>query len=156
MLDKMACVAALGAHAETSCSRHVCVCVCVCAGTHAEMFASILRLAALPPHTLIYCAHEYTASNARFALSLEPSNPALQARVKQATLLFCVCAFFPRLTHSLAPHTLDNHSHTDTKPVSAPALPPPDSKLSYTRASSKRIKQEGQVFRRMPPLNLDL
>jgi hydroxyacylglutathione hydrolase len=46
----------------------------------AEMQASLARIAALPPETRIYCGHEYTASNARFALSVDPDNAALAAR----------------------------------------------------------------------------
>lgn len=50
-------------------------------GTPARMWASLSRIAALPPETLICSGHEYTASNGRFALTIEPDNPALQARV---------------------------------------------------------------------------
>ena len=50
-------------------------------GTPAQMWASLSRLAALDPATLICSGHEYTASNGRFALTIEPGNPALQARV---------------------------------------------------------------------------
>lgn len=48
-------------------------------GTAEQMWASLSRLAALPNETSVYCAHEYTASNARFALSVDDA-PALQAR----------------------------------------------------------------------------
>src|SRR5690606_11104762 len=44
------------------------------------MFASLGRLAALPPHTVVYCGHEYSASNAHFALSVDPGNEKLKAR----------------------------------------------------------------------------
>lgn len=54
-------------------------------GTPEQMWSSLSRLAALPPDTLICSGHEYTASNARFALSVEPDNPALQARVAAIT-----------------------------------------------------------------------
>jgi hydroxyacylglutathione hydrolase len=47
-----------------------------------QMWASLQRLAALPDDTRVYCAHEYTASNARFALSVD-DDPALQARADQ-------------------------------------------------------------------------
>jgi len=47
-------------------------------GTAAEMFASLRKFAALPPETLVYCGHEYTQSNARFALHATPGNAALQ------------------------------------------------------------------------------
>jgi len=52
-------------------------------GTAAEMFASLRRLAALPAGTRICCGHEYTESNARFALSADPDNAALKARAEQ-------------------------------------------------------------------------
>lgn len=43
-------------------------------GTAAQMLASLTRLAALPPQTAVYCGHEYTAANLRFALQVEPHN----------------------------------------------------------------------------------
>jgi hydroxyacylglutathione hydrolase len=46
------------------------------------MWSSLSKLAALPDETRVYCAHEYTASNARFALSVDQS-PALKARADQ-------------------------------------------------------------------------
>ncbi|RME64928.1 MAG: hydroxyacylglutathione hydrolase, partial [Alphaproteobacteria bacterium] len=51
-------------------------------GTPTQMWASLSKLAALPPETRIYCAHEYTQANGRFALTVEPDNPALAARMK--------------------------------------------------------------------------
>jgi hydroxyacylglutathione hydrolase len=51
-------------------------------GKPEQMWASLSRLAALPDDTRVYCAHEYTASNARFALSVDP-DPALKARADQ-------------------------------------------------------------------------
>jgi hydroxyacylglutathione hydrolase len=56
-------------------------------GSAAEMFASLRRLAALPGQTLICCGHEYSASNARFALHADPHNAALQARAAGITPL---------------------------------------------------------------------
>ncbi|MGA0605493.1 hydroxyacylglutathione hydrolase [Phenylobacterium sp. VNQ135] len=50
-------------------------------GTAEQMWASLQRLAALPEDTRVYCAHEYTASNARFALSVD-DDPALKARAE--------------------------------------------------------------------------
>jgi hydroxyacylglutathione hydrolase len=52
-------------------------------GTHAQMWNSLEKLAALPDDTLAYCGHEYTQANARFALSVDPDNPALQARAAE-------------------------------------------------------------------------
>ena len=49
-------------------------------GDAAMMWASLSRLAALPDDTLICSGHEYTASNIRFALTVDPGNAALQAR----------------------------------------------------------------------------
>ncbi len=56
-------------------------------GTPAQMAASLERIAALPDETLIYCAHEYTEANLRFALAVEPDNPAVQARVAKVAAL---------------------------------------------------------------------
>ncbi len=50
-------------------------------GTPAQLHHSLQRLAQLPDSTRVYCAHEYTAANLRFALACEPGNPALQQRV---------------------------------------------------------------------------
>jgi len=49
-------------------------------GTLAQLHHSLQRLAQLPDSTRVYCAHEYTAANLRFALACEPNNPALQQR----------------------------------------------------------------------------
>jgi hydroxyacylglutathione hydrolase len=53
-------------------------------GTAAEMFGSLQALAALPAETLVCCGHEYTESNARFALTVEPENAALRAMAEAA------------------------------------------------------------------------
>lgn len=52
-------------------------------GTADQMWTSLQKLMALPDDTTIYCAHEYTQANARFALSVEPQNQALQTRAKE-------------------------------------------------------------------------
>jgi len=52
-------------------------------GTPAQMFASLAALAALPGETLVCCGHEYTESNARFAITVEPDNAALKARIAE-------------------------------------------------------------------------
>jgi len=46
-------------------------------GTAPQFWASLSRLKALPGETLLYCAHEYTASNARFAVHADPDNAEL-------------------------------------------------------------------------------
>lgn len=57
-----------------------CGCGRVLDGTMAQMFASVQKIAALPDNPNIYCGHEYTANNIRFALAVEPDNEALQRR----------------------------------------------------------------------------
>ncbi len=52
-------------------------------GTAQQMFDSFAKFAALPDATLICCGHEYTASNARFALAVDPDNAALKARAAE-------------------------------------------------------------------------
>ena len=49
-------------------------------GTPAQMYHSLQKLAALPPHTEVYCTHEYTLHNLEFAKTLEPNNSQLLAR----------------------------------------------------------------------------
>lgn len=50
-------------------------------GTAAQMFANMQRLGALPGETRVYCAHEYTQSNGRYALVAEPDNAAIRDRM---------------------------------------------------------------------------
>ncbi|MCE9521049.1 MAG: hydroxyacylglutathione hydrolase [Alphaproteobacteria bacterium] len=56
-------------------------------GTPAQMWTSLSKLAALPADTRVYCGHEYTLSNGRFALTLEPNNKALQQRMVEVERL---------------------------------------------------------------------
>jgi hydroxyacylglutathione hydrolase len=56
-------------------------------GTPDMMWASLQRLMALPRNTKIYCGHEYSAANARFALAVDADNADLQARAGQIRLL---------------------------------------------------------------------
>ena len=49
-------------------------------GTPQQMWHSLSKLRALPPETRVYCGHEYTQANARFALTMEPANAALVER----------------------------------------------------------------------------
>ncbi len=52
-------------------------------GTPAQMWASLSKIAAMPPETKLYCAHEYTQSNARFAVTVDPANDALKRRTAE-------------------------------------------------------------------------
>ena len=54
---------------------------------HAVMWSSLMKLAALPGETSIYCGHEYTQANGRFAASVEPGNPILKARIEEVARL---------------------------------------------------------------------
>lgn len=54
-------------------------------GTKPQMHASLQKLAALPGDTVVYSGHEYTAANAKFALTIDPENPALISRVNDVT-----------------------------------------------------------------------
>jgi len=56
-------------------------------GTPAMMWKSLQALSALPPETAVYCGHEYTQSNARFALSVDPENATLRARASEIDAL---------------------------------------------------------------------
>ncbi len=51
------------------------------------MLASLQKLAALPLETTVYCGHEYTETNARFALTVDPTNPVLKERAKEIARL---------------------------------------------------------------------
>ncbi|MFQ6372412.1 hydroxyacylglutathione hydrolase [Shewanella sp. YIC-542] len=56
-------------------------------GTPEQLYQSLQRLAALPDTTRVYCAHEYTLANLKFALAVEPHNPSLQTFYRQAQQL---------------------------------------------------------------------
>lgn len=51
-------------------------------GTPQQMWASLSRLAALPPQTMVYSGHEYTQANGAFAVTVDTGNPALQDRIR--------------------------------------------------------------------------
>ena len=56
-------------------------------GTAEEMYANLQRIAALPADVRIYCGHEYTLANARFAVHAEPANAATTARLAEVEAL---------------------------------------------------------------------
>jgi hydroxyacylglutathione hydrolase len=56
-------------------------------GTISQMYRSVRQFKAMPPSTRLFCGHEYTQSNARFALSVEPGNTALQQRAAEVDRL---------------------------------------------------------------------
>lgn len=56
-------------------------------GTAAQMFTAMQRFAAMPDDTIVYCAHEYTLSNGRYALVAEPGNAAIRDRMAEVERL---------------------------------------------------------------------
>ncbi|MEA2888946.1 MAG: hydroxyacylglutathione hydrolase [Bradyrhizobium sp.] len=56
-------------------------------GTYPMMWDSLLKLRALPDDFRLYCGHEYTAANVKFALTIEPNNPDLKARAEEVARL---------------------------------------------------------------------
>ena len=54
---------------------------------HAVMWSSLAKLAALPGETQIYCGHEYTQTNGRFSITIEPDNRVLKARIEEIARL---------------------------------------------------------------------
>ena len=75
-------------------------------GTAAQMHASLQQLAALPPETKVYCAHEYTLSNIHFAKAVEPDNAALRNRESDVQAL--LARQTPSLPSTLAQEKLTN------------------------------------------------
>ena len=75
-------------------------------GSAAQLWNSLQLIMELPAATRIYCAHEYTLANARFALSVEGGNPALRTRAKEVRELRARDA--PTL-----PTTLEQERHTN-------------------------------------------
>ena len=56
-------------------------------GTPPQMWASLRKLMALPPQTAVYCGHEYSEANSRFALTIEPGNALLVERAEEIVAL---------------------------------------------------------------------
>jgi hydroxyacylglutathione hydrolase len=69
-------------------------------GTLLQLFESLKKLAKLPAHTRVYCAHEYTLMNLRFAQRCEPNNPAISQRIAAARAL--QAADLPTLPSTIA------------------------------------------------------
>lgn len=69
-------------------------------GTLLQLFESLKKLAALPDNTQVYCAHEYTLMNLRFAQRCEPNNPAITQRIADARAL--LAADLPTLPSTIA------------------------------------------------------
>ena len=87
-------------------------------GTPEQMWASLSKLAALPPETLVCSGHEYTLSNARFAVTVDPQNIALISRI--AAVEAARDADRPTVPSTLADETGDQ-----TVPARRPTRPSP-------------------------------
>ena len=75
-------------------------------GTPAQMHQSLTRLAALPDKTLVYCAHEYTLANLKFAQTVEPGNHDIRQRIEHSKSLRAVNQ--PTVPGSIALEKLTN------------------------------------------------
>jgi hydroxyacylglutathione hydrolase len=104
-------------------------------GTPEQMWGSLSRIAALPDDTTLYCAHEYTASNARFALSVDPDNAALRARAAEIERLRA--AGKPTVPMKLAAEKAAN-----------PFLRAPALKAAIGMAGAKDYEAFGEIRRR--------
>jgi hydroxyacylglutathione hydrolase len=102
-------------------------------GTPQMMWDSLARLAALPRETMLYCGHEYTASNAKFALTIEPENAALKARADEVGRL--IADGRPTL-----PTRLDHE--LETNPFLRPHIPAIRKRLGMEQAPDWQVFAE--------------
>ena len=102
-------------------------------GTPAQMWTSLQKIMQLPDETRIYCAHEYTQSNGRFALSLEPDSAALQARMREVAALRAA-------DQPTVPSTLGVEKATN--PFLRPASPELRATLGLTAATDTEVFAE--------------
>lgn len=107
-------------------------------GTPAQMWDSLQRLAALPDETLICSGHEYTAANGRFALTIEPANAALQARVARAAML--LAAGRPTIPVTLAEEKATNPFLRADQPQVRAGVGLPDAAAGSVFAEVRRRK----------------
>lgn len=104
-------------------------------GTAEQMYDSLQKLSALPDDTLVYCAHEYTLSNIRFARAVEPDNADLQLREATDTAT-------RQRGHATLPSRLDLEKRTnpflrcDRQPVIE----------AVQRHSGRRLEEPAAVF----------
>ncbi len=89
-----------GSHLFCGDTLFACGCGRLFEGTPLEMLSSLTRLAQLPDNTQVFCAHEYTISNIRFAKTVDPDNLSLLDREKKD--MACRQAGFPTLPSNIA------------------------------------------------------
>jgi len=102
-------------------------------GSAEDMWTSLQKLMHWPDHTMLYCAHEYTQSNAQFAVTVEPANEELQARVQRVAELRA--ANTPTVPSSLRIEKLTN-------PFLRPASPEIRDVLGMAEASDTEVFAE--------------
>jgi hydroxyacylglutathione hydrolase len=100
-------------------------------GSAQVMWQSLQKLMALPPETVVYCGHEYTQANAKFALTVEPENDALRQRAKETAELRA--AGKPTLPTSM-------RLELETNPFLRPRVP------AIQRRLGLEGKQDWQIF----------
>ena len=107
-------------------------------GTLEQMFESVEKVGALPSDTVLYCGHEYTEANLRFALSIEPDNAALVARGEEIRALRA--AGKPTLPTTVAAERSTNpFLRSDASGVRA-AAGLPDGEAAEVFAATRRAK----------------
>lgn len=104
-------------------------------GTARELLGSLRRLAALPPSTEVYCGHEYTVANLRFAAEIEPANLALATRLADATRR--VASSMPTLPSTVAEERATNPFLRCTEPEVVGAV---------ERHAGRSLANEVEVF----------
>ncbi|NTV70490.1 MAG: hydroxyacylglutathione hydrolase [Azonexaceae bacterium] len=102
-------------------------------GSPEQMSASLDSIAALPDDTLVYCAHEYTEMNLRFALAVEPENAVLQARVTKVAALRA--AGLPSVPSTLGEEKATNPFLRCTEPAVIAAAEKRDATVNRKKAS---------------------
>ena len=104
-------------------------------GTPEQMYRSLSKLAALPAQTQVYCGHEYTLANLRFAAAVEPDNSATAARLRETERLY-------RLGQPAVPALLA--TETETNPFLRCQLP--SVRLAAERHCGRSLSDPAAVF----------
>ncbi|HWJ74981.1 MAG TPA: hydroxyacylglutathione hydrolase [Kaistia sp.] len=107
-------------------------------GTLEQMFESVEKVGALPSDTVLYCGHEYTEANLRFALSIEPDNAALVTRGEEIRRLRA--AGQPTLPTTVAAERSTNPFLRSDAPSVRAAAGLPDGEPAEVFAATRRAK----------------
>ena len=107
-------------------------------GTAAQMWHSLSKFILLPDETAVYCAHEYTQANARFALSVEPENLRLQHRAREIARLRA--ASKPTIPSTLGLEKATNPFLRPDSPNLQQHVGKPGAKLADVFAETRRMK----------------